>query len=578
MASNIRRALHRILENSTKINPTDYLAFKKLVPQLKDEPTLNLLKEYLTLPIHRRGTITINGFNAYKQSKSINKVNEFIITGSNFKQVNNIKHAVEIRKMKLEAPNKYYIHEVIYYIDDEPIPQDGHMQKYIDEETGDTEQALIKNYSISFKSSNINKQLIDKILFDTSLMGTFTSYWYPKLFFETRQAHKKVIIRTTAYNPVFVNYPQLQQMSQRQIYRDNESKTCIYDGIVEYLNYLVEKNNNDRYAKGALNKLIENEAEYKKEYTDDDIHTIGAFIGASITIKDLINGNDKNFNVNSFNNFNIVFINTRFNHLDITFNINNVKEVNETTYNNIKERAKFYIETMGILTVIKNKENEDGQAHIKYNSYRKEKNEFNQIFNEYRNDIQFDSLYLNKNSQARDLIGTYDYNLHKFFDKTMILDNNLYEEIDQKMCYYNVLHSDKNIHFVGLPSGAFVTFRNDNNNFNISVFDIITRNKMIGFFHIKITSINEAYIKICNKIGLKLNTKHTLTTPQIKILKNYMTFKFIYVCYAPAVETVAQGEEWTNKTSIQIFNDETKTYDRIEGIKYYQKLAGILQR
>ena len=31
---------------------------------------------------------------------------------------------------------------------------------------------------------------------------------------------------------------------------------------------------------------------YKKEYTDDNINTIGEFIGASITIKDIINGND----------------------------------------------------------------------------------------------------------------------------------------------------------------------------------------------------------------------------------------------------------------------------------------------
>jgi hypothetical protein len=577
MAANIRRSIHRILDISIKIEPTDYLLFKKFVSQIKDEPTLKLLKEYLTLPTHRRGDITINGFNEYKRRKSIGQINEVIITNTQNTGYTNITHPVEIKKMKREAPNKYYIHEVIYYIDNEPISQNGYIQKWEDDE-GEMQETRIKNYSISYKSSNINKQLIDKILFDTSLIGTNTSLWYPQLFFKTRPSRKKVIIRTTAYDPVFVTYPQLQQISQRQIYRDNESKTCIYDGIVEYLNYLIDKNDNDRYAKGALNKLIENETEYKKEYTDDDIHTIGAFIGASITIKDLINGNDKHFNINSFNRFNIVFINTRFHHLDITFNINNVKEVDDNTYNNIKERAKFYIETMGTLTIIKNKEDKDGQEHIKYNSYRREQNDFNEIFNEYRNTTQYDSLYLNKNSQARDLIGTYDYNLHKFFDKKMILDNNLYEEIDQKLCYYNVLHMDKNIHFVGLPSGSFYTFKNENNEFNIDTFDIITRNKMIGFFHIKITSIKDEYMKICNKIGLKLNTKHTLTTPQIKILKNYMTFNFIYVCYAPSVETVSQGEEWTNKTSIQIFNEETKTYDKIDGIKYYQKLAGILQR
>jgi len=577
MTSNIRRSIHRILELSTKINPTEYLAFKKLVPQLKDEPTLNLLKEYLTLPTHRRGTITINGFNEYKRSRSQIAENKVIITSTQNMGYRQVTHSIEIKKIVRQYPNKYYIHNVDYYIDGLLIPPTGYMQHFTNDNNED-DYIPIKNYSISFKSSSVNTAFLERIEFDNSYMGTDKNLWLPNLFMKSIPNKKKVIITTTAYDPVFITYPQLNNISIRQTYRDNENGTCIYDGMLAFFNNLIEKNENDTYAKAAYNKLVNNETEYKKEYDDTNIHLIGELVKASITIKDLINGNDKHFNVNQFNKWNIIFLNTRFNHLDITFNINEVQEVSAEKYESLKNN-KFYIEKMGVLTIIKDiNDKTDDEPVLKYNSYRKVKTEFNKLYNEYNNEVHLDELYLNKNSQARDLIGTYEYNLHKFFDTNMIIDNNLYEEIDQKMCYFSVMDKNTNKNFIGLPSGAFNTFK-VNNNFDIDTYDDISNNKLIGFFEVTIQTIKKEYLKIASKLGLLINTTHTFTSPQINIFKKFMTFKFINVSYAPAVEDVELNEEWTERGPINLYNELTKKYETVnKGIKHYQKLAGILQR
>ena len=166
-------------------------------------------------------------------------------------------------------------------------------------------------------------------------------------------------------------------------------------------------------------------------------------------------------------------------------------------------------------------------------TYKKIQNDFKKTYNEWKQNNNYDSFYIIDKSETYNLIKSYDYSLHTFFNNYDI-DESKYNEIDQKKAYYNATIKENNKFYVGFPSGSFITFK-VNNNFDMDKFNEITNNKLIGFFQVKIINhIKNNYTS--DKLGFILNSVHTLTTPQIKYLSDYMQFEFINVSYCPSVD------------------------------------------
>lgn len=421
-----------------------------------------------------------------------------------------LTHEIEIRRMKLKHPFALFSHQVIYYKDN--VKDDSNI--------------------IFYKKPEIKKSLFKKIEMNNS-----NEYaWYPSAWTSkydnnglVREDHMsyKVEIVTTAYHQIPQNV--INNVYRNQLYQLNDTKTCVYDGFVSFFTSKLEKSPKDRNVKQMLNRLINNKDTYAKAYTNETIHEIGELCQTTIFIIDVVNGNDKKYNDKNVNKYSIEFINSKYNHLDLLTNTNNVTEVDKDDYFDLKNRSPFYIERMGKLIT-------------PTQSYKCKQTEFKQIYNEWKQSNNYDSYYIINGSESYNLIENYDYSLHTFFDEDMYIKNDLYSEIDQKKAYYNSTLLPRqgpveenaeplDKHYVGYPSGSFITV----SNFTSNDFDLITKNNLIGFFEVKIVShIDKSYHS--DKLGLVIGSNHVFTTVQILFLQKYIEFQFINASYCPSID------------------------------------------
>lgn len=453
-----------------------------------------------------------------------------------------LTHRIEFNLLRETAPNCYYVQEVSYY--------DGNNKLIIDGDFAPQTFDYIyrgKNEYNDFIKNTVNYQ-VHKF---ESAEGTYRPFilvnesGYNE--YNNLLGHKAyTIIKTIAYKK-----EQGQSLEQlQQIYKDSDSGHCVYDAFVNYFkNKINESEKINRHAKAIYNKLIKSEEglKFKKSYTDKTLYEIANFCQATIKIKDLINGNDKEIKTD-YARYYIELINTKYNHLDLlTHNYKDVEEVDDEKYLDIKKNSPFYIEKNGSLITI-------DKTYVKTKKY------FNKLFYEWKNENNFNQLFIYDNSDAYKVVANYDYVLHTFFHRYEV-NNELYNEIDLKKAYYNYSNKNINKFYNGVPSGSFITFK-CNNDFDIQTFNTIYNNNLIGYFEVKINkhlSKQEHF----NILGLNINSVHVLTSAQIYLLKDYIEFEFLNVSYAPSVD-IPFDERFLEK-------DE-------EGCKHYCRAYGNIIR
>ena len=335
--------------------------------------------------------------------------------------------------------------------------------------------------------------------------------WKPSLLKYEKGGHTE--ITTYAYKRI----PYLLHFSNKeQIYQDNNKKTCLLDGCISYFEQLSDKNRN---AKAILNKLENDYDDYSEGIRENDLNDFCSKYGFSIHINNLVDGTKKIFNTSSFKRFSIEFANTRYNHVDLlSHNYDDAVEVTKEEYKEIKNNVSYYVEKYGRLVTLDK-------------TYKIKDSDYSNIAKKFKNDINFETLFIRKDSDSYNLISTYNYNVHTFFNSNLPVDNNLYYELDAIKAYYNFSDKSYNKYYKGVPSGSFITF-NCNNKFNIDTFNEVN---LIGFYQVEIIDIIDKYQHMVT-LGFEKSTIHTLTTSNIELLQKYLKFKFINVTYAPSVD------------------------------------------
>ena len=488
-------------------------------------------------------------------------------------------HLYQIRTAQKNNKNKLYLHQVLY-LDENGNEFNGvftvkrsnpYYRILFDEIYGDNTYGLLKPKKINYGNTtdykkdlkkfykdhkitincNSSKDFIKKKvrrhedIFNIWYKHTYTSalYWIPKIWVNNNDKNQ-VQISTSIFDKIVYN-----KKDNNQVYKDNDDGTCFYDGVLSFFKNKIEKNEKDKISKSIVNKLTKTN-KYKKSYTKEEIKSFCEEFKISITIKDFITNTDTKINFNKFNKYNIEFINTKYNHLDRLFNdSSNVEEVNKSQLDFLKNTENFYIEKFGKLITL-NK------------TYVKEKNEFDIIFNDWKNKYNIDSMSISENSDIYKLLSNYDFNMHRFFNK-FNGDETTYKEYDIKSAYYNYSNKELNKFYIGVPSGSFISHSCDKK-FTLSTLKEQAENKIIGFYHVKITDYK--IVRQWDKLGFIKGTEHVLFSSMILLLGDYIDFEFLNCCIAPSVDVPY------NKDFLK-YDPEIKT---TKGIKYYCKATGLL--
>ena len=389
-----------------------------------------------------------------------------------------------------------------------------------------------------------------------------TSSWIVQTFIlNVMSRNRKVILRT-------ITAPRLENQNKQsrfmQLFRNNDSGDCVYRGLVHFF----EKYQNDEKStqgRAIYRKLIKQESKFKRAYTVEEMQEMAELLNISITIKDIINNgkNDILINKNSFNYYNVEFLNTKYNHLDLKIcQSNNAEEVSQEEYDNLKKISPFYVEKFNTLTTTDK-------------TYKVKDNEFKKLFNEWKNEYNINKLKIPVSSDAYNFINKYDDKIHRMFDNKMEINDSLYNEIDMKKAFFNFNKCDE---YSGLPGGSFICVNGVG--FTVDLFNKQFKNGLVGFYEIKILNVNEQKKDIFKMLGLNINSSHILYSSMIKLIINYAELEFINYCVCPAIDikfnneflkTVINGNLYTAE---EIQADETLKSSK--GVKAYSKAVGIL--
>lgn len=431
------------------------------------------------------------------ESKYFSANKSKFITSDNIEYYQLWNHAYLIKKAIKENPNSYIVHTARYYDENNNLiteaPFDPVRLSYIGKLTKTQQNRL----DFIFASGSEQRPYFNEFI-EENPNGKIQSIVYAF----TRIGNADTMRRLT------------------QEYKDNKTETCIYDGVVEFFKFKSETAltlSTKSKAETYLKKLIGNKETYAKAYNKENLEEIAKFCDSSITMTNLINQNDDIIsNKNAMNRYNITFINTRINHADLALCINKEEcEIND--YEKIKKKQPFYIERMGKLITTNQ-------------IYKRKDSEFKILFKNWKEETNFDNLSIPINSLAHEFLTKYDYGLHRFFNSTYQPINNLYKELDLRKAYYNYSNKELNPHYIGIPSGSFIAV-DLSIEFTYETFEELTNNNLIGFYEIKIKTYNETLYKL----GFKPKTNHILFTPMIRLLKQYIDFKFIKCIYSPSV-------------------------------------------
>lgn len=399
----------------------------------------------------------------------------------------------------------------------------------------------VKHYKDSVKSwdytfTSVNKKVISDMLIQTrTQMEPYE--WHPYLFLEGNP-HGKVIFTAESY-PKVGNIK--KQIARIQTYKNNLTNTCVYDGCVQYFLNKINRNEKDLKAKTAYNKLIKSKLQYATEYTDKTLHQIGQLVKASIIIKDFVNGEDQEFNIDEFNRYRIEFMNTRYNHLELcTASFGEPIEVDTIEdLQRVKDESKYYIAKFG-------------KVYTSDTVYKVKDTDFKTVFNKWSNDVELNKYSISDKSEGYKFLENYDYVIHRFIND-MPIDNSLYKELDLRKAYYNYSDKEFNPFYVGVPSGAFITAHCN------STFDYNKMSKkIVGFYEVKIVSIKNK--KLVDRV-VSVGEKYVFFTSMINLLLEHCELKFLNACYCPSVDIPF-----------------TKDFLNVEnGLSHYCKAVGVFQ-
>jgi hypothetical protein len=416
-----------------------------------------------------------------------------------------LTHKIQLIKMMKSIPNALYMQTVKYYDSfDELVTKD-------------------LNYK-SWKWIGTTQQLTKEAILAIDMANTINGMdyqWRPREWANS-VINGYALITTYAFKNITNNQIKKAYPTQEQTYADNESNSCVYDGLLSYFKSM----SHNRNAKAIYNKLIANESIYKKPFKESELAELGEYVKSSIVIKDLVNGNDKIFNDNQFNRFRIEFINSRYGHLELYLNSNsNLTYLSEQEYKHKKETLNFYVERYGTLTTITD-------------NYKIEHSEFKKLFTKWKLENKFNTLSINYNDDTYQLLQHYDFGMHRFINNYEI-DDSLYSEYDLKKAYFNYSNITINKHYKGVPSGSFINCSCEN--WTINTFNEITSKNLIGFYQVEIIKST-----ISDKLGFIVGSQHVLASSMITLLKSRIEFKFINASYAPMVH-IPFTDEFLNK-------------------------------
>jgi hypothetical protein len=447
-------------------------------------------------------------------SDTIQDSNEIIIKPENVNgdifsyQYGQWIHKNEIYNMMKSNPNTIIVHKVEFYQDEEQI------YEYDFGKSDDTDDLLI-DLPLKFDfTENLDKKKIDDMIQWKINIGGSSGIWIVKEFlkdFGIFKTNRYVKLITTAYKKIVNDFTEQLRFIQR--YAFNDTGTCVYDGLIDYFSKYVDTKNKNGIRN--YNKLIKNHDKYAKSYTIEEMEKLGQDLNCSFSIVDLIDNNNIEIN-KGFNQFNIPFVNTRFNHLDLLKCVSNVVDITTKKYNEIKKDVNFYVERFGTLMTI------EGNYKIK--------NSYNDLVDSWKTKYNINGCSIDIDSNINKFINLYDDKVHRFFNEDMIIDNNLYSELDLKKAYYNY---NKCNQYIGIPSGAYISCSGEG--MTDEIFIKRYNNKIVGYYEVVVIH-NNPMLKYLGLYGDE-NIKYVLFSSTIKLLLDYgVQFKYINYVISPSID------------------------------------------
>jgi len=411
------------------------------------------------------------------------------IDGKNEDDFSVVVHYDEFMSVMAQSPNSYYIQVVKFY------NKNGKLSK---ESPFD-----IKHISTSMNKIDTAKYSQIKFIMELEYQ------WLVNLWLN-ESSKNYVTITTTAYKKI----DKVLNVDLDQLYQDNETKTCVYDGFLNFFN------SECKMKKSIYNKLVKNKDVYAKAYTNETLKEICSFTNSSLTIKDLVRGKDTNIKIENAR-YHLEFLNTKFNHLDLLkHSYDDVTKCEANEYEDIKNKAPFYIEKFGTLITTDN-------------IYKIKEDDFKIVYNEWKDKVNYSDLLINDANEEMQIIKAYDYSTHCFFNDYEV-NNELYNELDIEKAYYYYSNKKKNPNYHGVPSGSFINLKCEES-FTIDTFTTQLENKLIGFYQVLIQKIHNAS-ELFNKLGIFENKTYVFTSVQINTFKEYISFKFLNVSISPSVD------------------------------------------
>jgi hypothetical protein len=512
-----RNAVQRILYNITnyRSNSKKYKSgfdeLNEYIKRYNDEKLKKKIKKYITDTEQDKKEIIIKIENI--------KDNGIFFTDDNVYQYGQWIHKNEIFDMMQSNPETIVVHKVEFYENNKQVNE----YETIDE---DDNTELIKDLPLKFEfTSELDKNEInDKIVWKVNINGS-SGIWKVQDFIQYSNKYnidRYVKLITTSYRKLPSDFTEQVSIIQRYA-KSFDTGTCVYDGLCYYFSKYVGTKN--KYGVAVHNKLMKYKEKYAKSYTVEEMEILGKDLNVSFTICDLID--NKNIDINKGNNarFNVSYVNTRYNHVDLLKCVSNVVDVTTDYYNEIKDSCKFYVERFGTLMTL------DGNYKIK--------NTYTELVNDWKKKYNINGCAIEIDSDINKFIKCYDDKVHRFFDIDMTIDNALYSELDLKKAYFNYTKS-KN--YIGLPSGAYISCSGEGMTDDIFLKQF--KNKLVGFYEVSLVFNNNINLNLyCNleKYGLfsskeNKESKHVLFTSTIKLLLDRgVTFKYYNYVVSPSI-------------------------------------------
>ena len=526
-----RNAVQRILYNITnyRSNSKKYKSgfdeLNEYIKRYNDEKLKKKIKKYITDTEQDKKEIIIDNYNIFTFGQWI--------------------HKVEIFNMMQSNPETIVVHKVQFY-----EPNGDEVNEYLSQDN------IIDGLPLKFEfTEQKTKEQIDNVTqWKVNIDGS-KGIWLVSDFIGGNY-NRYVKLTTTSYRKLSSEFSQQLSIIQRYA-KSFDTGTCVYDGLLEYFSQY-EKNKN---ATALYNKLTKNKTKYAKSYTVDEMKVLAEDLNVSFTIVDLIDGQNIDISgSNGSNRFNIPFVNTRYNHVNLLKCISNVVDVTTNKFNELKKDVKFYVERFGTLMTL------TGNYKIK--------NSYNDLVDEWKKKYNINGCSIDVYSDINMFINSYDDKVHRFFKDDMKINNNLYSELDLKKAYFNYTKCEQ---YRGLPSGSYISCSGDGMTDDIFLKQF--NNGLVGFYEVIVTH-NNTMLKHLGLYGK--NIKYVLFSATIKLLLDYgVKIEYINYVISPSINApfsdnfkmLIDGDELVTAEYLEMMGSTKNPKDMV---KAYCKIVGCM--